>query len=78
MSGLDNSALRFVGGGTRFGFNTDRKEFIKQTYTYKDMLKNHVILGNKSLYPDISTHMTFHNLTGESNRDIIDNIFNDF
>lgn len=78
MSGLDNSALRFVSGGTRFGFNTDRKEFIKQTYTYKDMLKNHVILGNKSLYPDISTHMTFHNLTGESNRDIIDNIFNDF
>lgn len=78
MSGLDNSALRFVGGGTRLGFNNSKKEFIKQSYKYKDLLQNHVILGNKSLYSDISVSSTCYGLTGESERNIIDNIFNDF
>lgn len=78
MMGIDNSALRFISGGTRFGFNDAKKKFIKNEYLYRDIIKNHTILGNKTLFNDISNSNSFHLHTNENDPKIVDNIFNDF
>lgn len=78
MMGIDNSSLKSLAGGVRFGFDDVGKRFIKKEYGYKDTVSKHVILGNKTLFPDISNTNTMHILSGESNEAHLDNIYNDY
>lgn len=78
MIGIDNSSLKSIAGGVRFGFDSNGKEFIRKDYYYKNVVKNHVVLGNKTLFTDISNNASSHNLTGESDENIINNIYNDY
>lgn len=78
MMGIDNSSLRSIAGGVRFGFDTYGKRFIKNEYEYSSVVKNHTILGNKTLFPDISNSNSIHALTGESDEKTINNMYNDY
>jgi len=75
MMGIDNSSLKLLSGGTRFGFDNNKKEFIKNEYTYKDTLNHCSILGEKSLLIDLSNTNTIFSNINEDNPKIIDNCY---
>lgn len=74
MMGIDNSSLKLLSGGTRFGLDSDKKEFIKNEYKYKDSVNHCTILGGKSLFIDLSANTLYQNLN-ESDPKIIDNYY---
>lgn len=76
MTGLDSIGLKSVAGGTRFGFDSDSKQFLKQQYTYKESVKKNTILGLKTLFPDYSESKVDNKNLGDNNIKTIDNIFN--
>jgi len=56
-SGTDHYAYRKLAGGKKISFNFDTKTILEKTYTYNTMMNSGkiTVLGNKSLFKDIST-----------------------
>jgi len=56
ISGIDNTALRKISGETLLGYNNESKIFLIKEKKYTDMLKEHTVLGKKSLFSDKSDY----------------------
>ncbi|MFW6377493.1 MAG: hypothetical protein ACOCZ5_02490 [bacterium] len=74
ISGIDMTSLRHIAGATKLGFNSNEKKFIKKEYTYKDMSENHYILGNNTLFADVSNKNSSYGVIGTSENEI-DNLY---
>ena len=93
ISLIDESALKNLQGCFGFGYDFEKKKLIdshdpiapiigetpgNMFYTYKDMLEKHVtVLGDKSLFHDISNPEAKFINYGESDPDIIKNLMGD-
>lgn len=75
MSGIDRTKMRRLRGGINYGYNTMKKSFLNKEYNYKDLIKETTILGEKSLFDDISETSVYHDYTVENNLQIMQNIF---
>lgn len=76
LSGLDMTSLKHLSGGTKLGINSNNKNFIKKQFNYKNQLKNNTILGEYSLFPDISNSDRSVENLGESTENMINNRYN--
>ena len=77
--GFDSTAKRFLRGGTRLGFDSSTKTFLESSNTYSDSISKHVVLGNYSMFTDISAPYAKYYLEGDSDISLLDNIHqNDF
>jgi hypothetical protein len=77
--GFDSAAKRFLRGGTRLGFDSSTKTFLESSNTYSDSISKHVVLGNYSMFTDISAPLAKTYLEGDSDISLLDNIHqNDF
>jgi hypothetical protein len=65
INSIDAISLKNLNGATNFGYNTNKKEFIINERTYKKNIKDHTILGNKTLFPDYSDSRSTFNLLME-------------
>lgn len=74
ISGIDMTALKNIAGATKLGFDSQTKSFIKNQYTYADMVEKHNILGNYTLFPDISNENASFEIIGNSKNEI-DNLY---
>jgi hypothetical protein len=54
-----------------------QKKFLENEYTYSDIVKNHTILGSKSLFPDYSEKRVNYINFMEDTSSTIDNRFTD-
>lgn len=77
MSGLDNMGRMELKGATQKGYNFKKKKLINKKYTYDDGISQFTLLGERSLFTDISDSNVHNVITGESNERIIDNIYYD-
>jgi len=75
ISSVDSQALQTLRGGTRMGFDFFTKSLIKKTYTYADTIQKFTLVGNRTLFPDISSNTTKFIYTGEEDEKMMDNIF---
>lgn len=75
LSGIDNISRMYLKGGKRQGYDFSRKKFINQSYTYNDAISNYTLLGNRSLFEDISDSNVNSKNLGESEENIINNIY---
>ena len=75
MSGIDNASRMDLKGGTRYGYDFNRKKFLTKEYEYTDGISKYTLLGEKSLFNDISDEDVRHTLLGEDNEQIINNIY---
>lgn len=75
ISGIDMSSLPFLSGGVKRGYNSLEKRFINEKFEYKDSIKRQTILGEASLFPDISQSNVSHHTLGETDKTFIDNMF---
>jgi len=83
--GIDYSYSKKLQGGRMLSFNFDGKTFIDRTYKYSKkndkqgvnwgMIDTITLLGNKSLFVDISERDSNINITSEINTNILDNMF---
>jgi hypothetical protein len=79
LLGADSTAMRYIRGGVRRGFDSSTKTFVETSNTYSDSIAKHVILGGYSIFPDISESFAQSHLDGDSDPLILNNIFeNDF
>lgn len=75
ISGIDMSSVRHLSGGTRFGYDSKKKKFIKEEYEYSDGINKHTLLGKKSIFPDISdSGVNFQNFN-EDDSDKLETLF---
>lgn len=75
-SHVDHSQLKNLISGTRLGYDTKRKLFLRREYNYEDILKEYTILGNFSLFPKgIPVDQPKETNTGEDREDYIDNLY---
>lgn len=77
MSGIDNLSKREIKGSTLQGYDFDHKELLSNSYNYRNGIENFTLLGEKSLFPDISDSGFSHQLTGENNSRTMDNMYYD-
>lgn len=75
LSGIDNMARIELKGCVKKGYDFKRKKLIDNSYTYDDGISQFTLLGEKSLFEDISDSEVNHDITGESDENIIDNIY---
>lgn len=75
LNGIDGTSFRTLSGGLRLGFDFKKKKLITKKYKYKDSIPEFTILGKKSLFRDITVQNVDIKLTGESDEDMIDNIY---
>jgi hypothetical protein len=75
MNSVDSQALQTLRGGTRMGFDFMTKGLLKKKYTYTDAIKKFTMVGNKTLFPDISADATKFVYTGEADERTMDNIY---
>ena len=79
ISGLDKTSTKGLRGGTWRGYNINNKELLNKTYTYTEGIQNSVLLGKKSLYPNINDLRTANVLLGEDSLEKLENIlYNDW
>lgn len=65
ISSLDSTSLKSLAGSTNFGYDSNRKRFLINKNTYKDLIEEHTILGTKTLFPDYSESRSNFNLMME-------------
>lgn len=64
VSGIDQSLLRSVRGGKFRGFDTKSKFLTEFEYTFAQGIKDTILLGKKSILPDISDVNSSHDILG--------------
>lgn len=77
VSGIDNISRMEVKGGHRRGYDFSRKKFLENSYTYKEGIDKYTLLGEKSLFEDISDENVRNRTYGDTDLDIINNIYYD-
>lgn len=75
LSGLDNISRMDLKGANKKGYDFKRKKLINNSYTYKDGISQFTLLGEKSLFKDISDSGVNYDNTGEDKESTIDNIY---
>ena len=74
--GIDNVNITNLAGISKLGYNNLKKEFLNSTITYEDMVNKYTILGEKTLFKDLSTENIKFENTAEDNVNVINNIYN--
>ncbi len=74
---VDYVSLGYLSKGVVLGYDINRKKYIRREYDYKEVIKDYTILGGYSLFDSstigiVSSH---EELSGESNPDVMDNIY---
>jgi len=75
MSHVDLQSFNVLRGGHRLGYDFETKNFINRYYNYKKSISKYTVFGRKTLFPDISMKNSRYELTGETDKNIIDNIY---
>lgn len=75
MSGIDNLSRLDLRGGIRYGYDFNRKKLINKSYKYTDGISKYTLLGERSLFGDISDSDVRHTNFGEDTEQIVDNIY---
>lgn len=75
ISGNDKLATEYLRGGVSRGYNWETKTLHNREQKYSDLADKMVMLGNKTLFPDVSDTFSKQINYGESESDVIDNIF---
>ena len=75
ISSIDLTGASVLKGSNRLGYNFETKTFINNSYDYSTSISKYTMLGKKTLFTDISDSTTRYVLDGESDSDIIDNIY---
>lgn len=76
ISGIDNHSRLLLKGGTRRGYDTNRKKFLQSTYKYKDdQVSKFTMLGKYTLFEDISDPETRHDISGDDLISTIDTVY---
>lgn len=78
ISGVDQSLMRVVRGGQFKGFDQNTKRLMNYHYTYKDGIEDTIILGRKSLLPDISDDKTSHDIIGGDAKEMRNVIYDEW
>ena len=76
VMGIDNVNITNLAGISKLGYNNLKKEFLNSTITYEDMVNKYTILGEKTLFKDLSTENIKFENTAEDNVNVINNIYN--
>ena len=77
LTGIDNSFLRWIRGGTKFGYDFSTKSLLEGNYKLRDGLDNITILGRKALYSDIGMPRSDYRNEGETDSDMLEILFQD-
>lgn len=72
IDGIDKFSNKFIRGGKFLGYDFSTKSLLEENFDYSDGIRNSIILGRKSLYPDISDTANIH-LYGDNSPDILKN-----
>lgn len=72
INGLDKFSNKFLRGGKFLGFDFATKSFIETDFEYSDGIDKSILLGKKSLYPDISQTANI-NLYGDTTIKMLEN-----
>ena len=67
INGLDKTSTKGLRGGVWKGYDLFNKELLNKSYTYTEGIQNSVLLGKKSLYPNIDDLRTANVMLGENN-----------
>lgn len=71
----DMHSNKFLSGSIKHGFDSTTKELLKKEYTYKDTVQKYSLLGNTTLFTDISDSKTNVTIDGEPSIKFLDNIY---
>jgi len=77
INGLDRFGVKYLRGGHWRGFDFMRKQFLDEEYQYETGVKETMMLGQKSLFTDISTTTTVNSILGQNNEEIMQNLLYD-
>jgi hypothetical protein len=77
IEGASRIGLRPVIGGKWRGINPDTKGLLAISYDYEDGIKDTILLGKKSIFPDISDTDSTMALTGDRNPTELKNVLYD-
>lgn len=75
ISSIDTTSAGIIRGGHRFGYDFNTKTFIDNSYKYSTSISKYTMLGKKTLFIDVSDDTIRYDIEGESNSDIIDNMY---
>ncbi len=78
IEGPDKSTMSSVFGGKWRGVDTSKKQLIQNDYTFKDGIKDTVLLGSKSTLPDVSDVNCTQKLTGYSSERLLNSTYNEW
>lgn len=73
INGLDKFATRKLRGGQYLGYDFTTKNLLNQEYTYDDGVDDSMLVGRKSLFPDISDSDTEIMLFGDNSLEMLKN-----
>lgn len=77
MSPIDMAAMVGLRGGRRLGYSFIGKSLLKAEHIYKEAIAQYTLLGKRSLFPDISDLTIKNRFEGESDIDLLNNLFFD-
>lgn len=63
--------------GRAIGFNQTTKQPIEQEYKYSELVGKTMVLGNYTLFDDISDEKNYIKVCSDGNEDLLDNVFYD-
>lgn len=75
--GIDSNSLKTLSGGTTYGFDPDRKKFLKSDETYTDNVNDTTLLGKNALHPDVSNSESNYTMSGERDETRLKNVQKD-
>ena len=79
INGLDKTSTKGLKGGNWRGYDINTKQLLNKSYTYREGIQNSVLLGRKSLYPNIDDLRTANVLLGENSLENLENVlYNDW
>lgn len=79
ISGIDRNSNPILRGGTWKGYNFNTKKLLNHDYLYSNGSDETVMLGRKTLYPQIDDVRSSNTMVGDSDYNLIDNIsYNDW
>lgn len=73
INSLDKFSTKFLRGGQYLGYDWSTKTLINKEYKYDDGVDDSIILGRKSLYPDISDSETAITALGDNSEAMLKN-----
>lgn len=77
MKGIDKSAMKSVRGGKWRGYNSTQKKLVEKEWSYSSGVASTVLLGKKSIVPNISDTSSVMRQTGEATEANVQNALYD-